>query len=169
MAEILWIVMTIMALGLAGWSVRISREANKIAEKANEIAKQSDKKMTAIADSQIDEKLAIMATHRGAISRAICSKDNIQRFKNDFNALYDLKSYTSKGKEKELLENYIKPILAMLQYHFDIHTKLDPLAIPCGREWKKAFEEIKKTAKKYGIETETIRKTPKYKELKDAS
>ena len=160
MAEIFLIVMTIVALCLAGLSVIISKRANEIAEGANEIADQSDKKMKALADSQIDEKLAIMAEH---LKESLVGSKNtaelknreqdywlneIRRIQSDFNAVTDLKEYASSEKKKELIEDYIIPILEALNTIKE--------NIQMSSEWNDILTEIAKTAWTYDIKTETI-------------
>ena len=179
MAEILLTVMTIAAFCLAALSVIISKRANKIAEEANEIAEQSDKKMTAIADSQIDEKLAMMAAYladtdatlRNMNSGVVWTLNEIRKLNSDFYAVFDLKEYASDKKNEVLIKYYIIPILENLypmkkRYQKDLDS-LDPNSLkkkyPDYRidhneweEWNKILTKIAEFAKMYGIETETI-------------
>ena len=129
--------MTLLAVLLGALSLVISGYAAKIAKK-------SDEKMTALSNSQIDEKLAMMTTHQGIIADQPDSTDAIQRFKKDFKAIHDLKDYTSEDKEEEL-KTYISSILAMLK------NQVGYPGIP-NSEWEKAFEEIKQLAQNYDIE-----------------
>ena len=179
MAEIFLIVMTIVALCLAGLSVIISKRANEIAEGANEIAEQSDKKMTAIANSLIDEKLAMMAAYltdtdatlRNMNLGVVWTLNEIRKLNSDFYAVFDLKEYASDKKNEVLIINYIIPILENLysmkkRYLKDLDS-LDPNSLknkyPTYRidhneweEWNKILTKIAEFAKTYGIETETI-------------
>lgn len=118
--------------------ILISLYAVLVSKRANEIAEQSDKKMTAIADSQIDEKLAMMAIYREAITitsellpsalsysansfrkyhglrHKVWNLDDMHKLHYDFNAVSDLNEYASDEKIEELIIYYIIPILKNL-------------------------------------------------------
>lgn len=118
--------------------ILISLYAVRVSKRANEIAEQSDKKMTAIADSQIDEKLAMMAIYREAItitselltsalsyspnsfrkyhglSQKVWNLDDMHKLHYDFNAVSDLNEYASDEKREELIIYYIIRILSKL-------------------------------------------------------
>lgn len=145
----------VLALILGIESVILSKKANKLAD-------QSDKKMKALADSQIDEKLAIMAEH---LKESLVGSKNtaelknqekeqdywlneIRRIQSDFNAVTDLKEYASPEKKQKLIENYIVPILEALNTIKE--------NIPMSSEWNDILTEIAKTAWTYDIKTETI-------------
>lgn len=87
------------------------------------LSKKSDRKMTAIADSQIDEKLAIMAGYLTDIKstlgimkklRVVWSLNDMRKLNSDFYAIYDLKKYASDKKNEVLIKYYIIPILENL-------------------------------------------------------
>lgn len=160
--------MTLLAVLLGALSLFISGYAAKIAKK-------SDKKMTAIADSQIDEKLAIFAAHLdfthkvkrvidelGLGGSAYLSLNNILRIKSDFNAVYDLMEYAIPKKNEQLIVDYIIPILKDLRYIKNAYLQSDwqksPQNVVLSKEWNEVLKDIWETALKYNIEKEKIEK-----------
>lgn len=95
--------MEFLSIGLGIVSFGISIIAIVIAIKSN-------RKMKAMANLEYDEKLAIMASHseRVKMDKSLCS---IERIKNDFSAVSNLRKYADYKKKEELIENYIIPIL----------------------------------------------------------
>ena len=169
----------IVPLIFSGIALYLGHRANVLAKDANEIANQSDKKMKAIADSQIDEKLAMMAVYladtdatlRNMNLGVVWTLNKIRKLNSDFYAVFDLKEYASDKKNEVLIINYIIPILENLysmkkRYLKDLDS-LDPNSLknkyPTYRidhneweEWNKILTKIAEFAKTYGIETETI-------------
>ena len=151
---------------------------------AVKIAKESDRKMKAIADSQIDEKLAKFAEHLSDTNatlkhikcpypRVVWTLNEIRMLNSDLNAASDLKDYASVEKKKALITKYIIPILKNLysmkkRYQRDLNSlgnhdliRYYPdyrISLDEWEEWNDILmDEITKTALSYGIETETIR------------
>ena len=99
-----------------------------LARRANKIAEESDRKMTVIADSKIDEALAIMAEHlkdtqaskrvveNFGLGGAYITLTEIRQITSNFNAASDLKEYAHHTKKKALITEYIIPILEDLYY-----------------------------------------------------
>ena len=148
---------------------------------AIKIAKESDRKMKALADSQINEKLAIFAKYLDNIEAILESMDNgfvcklndIRSVNHDFNAVSDLKDYASDKKKKELIIHYLLPILKNLysmkeRYQKDLNSmdfndlkkkyypeyRIDPSD---WGKWNDILSDLTKTTLAYDIETETIR------------
>ena len=136
--------------------------------------------MKALADSQINEKLAILAKHLDGTEATLENMDiglvwtlnEIRRVNNDFNAISDLKDYASDKKKKELIIHYLLPILKNLysmkkRYQKDLNSmdfndlkkkypeyRIDPND---WRKWNDILSDVTKTTLAYNIETETIR------------
>lgn len=160
--------MTLLAVLLGALSLIISGYAAKIAKK-------SDKKMTAIADSQIDEKLAMMAGYLsitrhvkrnidelGLGDPAYVSLNDIRRIKSDFNAVSDLREYVIPEKKEQLIVIYIIPILEDLYYikntYLQHNWQKSPENVVLSEEWDEVFKDIAKKTLTYNIEKEKIEK-----------
>lgn len=166
---IISILAIIIAIGLGLWSNKVSGDANR--------------RVTALANSQIDEKLAVMAGHLedsklnlSGINKVLIEDEDVEEFiegfslnpyrqiKSDFNAVTDLKKYASDTKKEALIKHYIIPILKNLY-----STKKTIENAPINKETFKEFDrfsseyndilaKIKESALKYNIETEEIEK-----------
>ena len=100
--------------------------------------------MKSIANLEYDEKLAIMASHKEGI-KSNKSSVFIERIKNDFSAVSNLKFADSRKKE-ELIDNYIIPILETVLNDGEVSGAV---AIP--------LKEIIDIALKYNIANDKIK------------
>ena len=162
-----WVLAALVPTAISLYAAWLARNANIIARNANTIADRSDKKMTAIANLDFDEKLARMAQYLDEI-HGITSNfkkmgigaeadeflNTIRSIKNDFSAVSNLKEYASIDKKEELITRYIIPILKDLHQLKNLYLHAN---MPISSEWDVLFEEIKKIAIDYNIDAQTLR------------
>lgn len=107
-------------------------------------------RIEALASLEFDEKLASMAGYK---KNVVEGKDiNIEKIKNDFLAVSNLKGWIDPKKREELIVNYIMPI---------IENALEKGDVVRNYAEAKALNEIIEIALEYNIETDKFKKFKK--------
>lgn len=107
------------------------------------IAMKSDRRMKALSNHHIQEKLAVFASYLPSVQRDR-TVPLAERIRNDLAAVSELRAFTSDNQNKKLIRDYVLPILN--EY---LRTPMEP-------EVSIAVFEIINTASKFQIYTPEI-------------
>jgi len=108
------------------------------------IAIKSDRVIKAISNLSFDEKIAMMGIYL-IKTKTDTSRGIIERIRNDFSAVSNLKDYTASDRKEKLIGYYIIPILDNLLEGGNIHDESAVL-----------IKEIIDIAQSYNIQREKI-------------
>lgn len=128
-------------VNLAEWLGIVALIASAI---AIGIAIKSDRVVKAISNLSFDEKLAMMAIYL-INTKTDKSRGIIERIRNDFSAVSNLKDYTKSDRKEKLIVFYIIPILDNLLDGGNIHGESAVL-----------IKEIIDVAQSYNIQSDKI-------------
>lgn len=107
-------------------------------------------RIEALANLEFNEKLAVMAGYK---KNVLEGKDiNIEKIKNDFLAVSNLKKWVDPEKREKLIVNYILPIIA---------NTLEKENVIINHAEAEVLNEIIETALEYNIEIDKLKKLKK--------
>lgn len=107
----------------------------------------SGRRMKAIANLEFDEKIVMMGIYKEAIinkkNEEIKIRIDLERVKNEFQAVSNLKRYADENRKDKLINEYIRPIIDSIEKDENLKKK-----------YKDALNEIKKIALEFGVKSE---------------